>query len=97
MTSTVPPVVTYDAPLPLHFEAPAVSPTGPTHLIAGDADLFRPESMVDLFRLLGGARPDGGMAGLPASQLAILPGATHFGILYRTDLLLPIIVPFLES
>ena len=69
----------------------------PTLLIAGDADLFRPESMVELFRLLGGARPDGGMAGLPASQLAILPGATHFGILYRTDLLLPIIVPFLES
>lgn len=69
----------------------------PTLLIAGDADLFRPESMVDLFRLLGGARPDGGMAGVPASQLAILPGATHFNILYRTDLLLPIVVPFLES
>ncbi|MBR2815054.1 MAG: alpha/beta fold hydrolase [Reyranella sp.] len=69
----------------------------PTLLIAGDADLFRPESMVDLFRLLGGARPDGGMAGVPASQLAILPGATHFNILYRTDLLLPIVVPFLDS
>lgn len=69
----------------------------PTLLVAGDADLFRPESMVDLFRLLGGARPDGGMAGVPASQLAILPGATHFNILYRTDLLLPIVVPFLDS
>jgi pimeloyl-ACP methyl ester carboxylesterase len=69
----------------------------PTLLIAGDADLFRPESLVDLFRLLGGARPDGGMAGVPASQLAILPGATHFNILYRTDLLLPIVVPFLDS
>ena len=78
-------------------DAKVQSIKAPTLLIAGDADLFRPESVVDLFRLLGGARPDGGMAGLPASQLAILPGATHFSILYRTDLLLPIIVPFLNS
>jgi len=78
-------------------DAKVQSIKAPSLLIAGDADLFRPESMVELFRLLGGARPDGGMAGLPPSQLAILPGTTHFGILYRTDLLLPIIVPFLES
>lgn len=78
-------------------DAKVQSIKAPTLLIAGDADLFRPESMVELLRLLGGARPDGGMAGLPPSQLAILPGTTHFGILYCAGLLLPIIMPFLES
>jgi pimeloyl-ACP methyl ester carboxylesterase len=69
----------------------------PTLLVLGDADLIRPEAMIDMFRLMGGARPDGGMGGVPASQLAVLPGTTHFNILYRTDLLLPLVVPFLDS
>ncbi len=37
------------------------------------------------------------MGELPSSQLAVLPGTTHFNILYRTDLLLPIITPFLDA
>ena len=36
-------------------------------------------------------------AGLPASQLAILPGTTHVGLLERTDWLVPMIVPFLDA
>ena len=71
--------------------------TAPTLLILGDADLVRPEHALEMFRLLGGARPDGGMAGLPSAQMAILPGVTHFTILTRTDLLLPIIPPFLDA
>lgn len=69
----------------------------PTLLILGDADLVRPEYAVEMFRLLGGAKQDGGMGGVPDSQLAVLPGTTHFNILYRTDLLLPIITPFLDA
>ncbi|HKP51769.1 MAG TPA: alpha/beta hydrolase [Chloroflexia bacterium] len=69
----------------------------PTLLIVGDADLIRPEHVLEIFHLLGGAREDGGMGELPSSQLAVLPGTTHFNILYRTDLLLPIITPFLDA
>lgn len=37
------------------------------------------------------------MGGPPNSQLAMLPGTTHFSILACTDLLLPIITPFLDA
>ena len=68
----------------------------PTLLVLGDADFIRPEYAVEMFRLLGGAPEHGGMGDLPQSQLAVLPGTTHFTILDRTDLLLPIITPFLQ-
>ncbi len=35
--------------------------------------------MVELFRLLGGGVP-GDLTGLPKSQLAIIPGATHVSL-----------------
>jgi hypothetical protein len=49
-----------------------------------------------MFRLLGGG-VFGDMAGLPASQLAILPGTSHTGLMQRPDLLLAIIPPFLDA
>ena len=49
----------------------------PTLLIIGDSDAIRPEHAVELFRLLGGGVM-GDLAGLPKSQLAVLPGTTHF-------------------
>jgi len=44
----------------------------------------------------------GDLAGLPKSQLAVLPGTTHFvppgsGVLDRADWLLSIIPPFLDA
>jgi len=71
--------------------------TAPTLIVVGDADSVRPAHAVELFGLLGGGKVDGAMGGLPHSQLAMLPGTTHFSILARTDLLLPIITPFLEA
>jgi pimeloyl-ACP methyl ester carboxylesterase len=70
--------------------------TMPTLLIIGDSDIIRPEHSVELFRLLGGGVA-GDLAGLPKSQLAILPGTTHVTLVYRTDLLLGIIPPFLDA
>lgn len=70
--------------------------TAPTLLIAGDSDIIRPEHAVEMFRLLGGGVP-GDMAGLPRSQLAILPGTTHVTVVHRGDLLLAIIPPFLDA
>jgi hypothetical protein len=51
------------------------------------------------FTLLGGGLKDAGWDGanLIPSQLAILPGATHYNIVYRADLLLPVLAPFLDG
>jgi pimeloyl-ACP methyl ester carboxylesterase len=51
--------------------------SAPTLLIIGDSDAIRPEHAVELFGLLGGGVM-GDLTGLPKSQLAVLPGTTHF-------------------
>lgn len=68
----------------------------PVLYIIGDSDIVRPEHAVEVFKLLGGGVP-GDLIGLPKSQLAILPGTTHIGVISRTDLLLDMIVPFLDA
>ena len=68
----------------------------PTLLVYGDADVLRPEHMVELFRLLGGGVP-GDLTGLPRARLAILPGTTHVTVMQRGDWLLPMIVEFLDE
>jgi len=70
--------------------------TAPALLIVGDSDIIRPEHAVEMFRLLGGGVP-GDVAGLPRSQLAILPGTTHVTLVQRADLLLPMITLFLDA
>ncbi len=70
----------------------------PTLIIAGDSDGLPPSHAVAFFKLLGGGLRDAGWNGehLIASQLAILPGATHYNIVFRADLLLPVLSPFLD-
>jgi pimeloyl-ACP methyl ester carboxylesterase len=69
----------------------------PTLLIIGDSDLVRPEHAVEMFRLLGGGVFGDTPAGLPNSQLAVLPGTSHVTVVYRADLLLSIIPAFLDA
>jgi pimeloyl-ACP methyl ester carboxylesterase len=71
--------------------------TAPTLLIIGDSDLVRPEHAVEMFRLLGGGVFGDTPAGLPASQLAILPGTSHVSLVNRSELLVPIITSFLDA
>ena len=59
--------------------------TIPTLLAFADADSFRPAHMIEFYRLLGGGQRDAGWpgSGLPprsTSQLAILPGTSHYDI-----------------
>ena len=71
--------------------------TAPTLLVMADSDAMRPEHMVELFRLLGGGVP-GDLTGLPKSQLAVLPGATHVSLVTeRADLLLAMSTAFLDA
>ena len=71
--------------------------TAPTLLIIGDSDLVRPEHAVEMFRLLGGGVFGDTPAGMPASQLAVLPGTSHVTLVDRADLLLAIVPPFLDA
>jgi pimeloyl-ACP methyl ester carboxylesterase len=72
----------------------------PTLIVLGDSDGVRLEHAVELFKLRGGGVM-GDLSGLPESQLAVLPGTTHFvppgsGILDRAEWLLAMIPPFLD-
>jgi len=70
--------------------------TPPVLLIIGDSDIVRPEHTMKMFRLLGGG-VIGDIAGLPASQFAVLPGTSHVGMLDRVDWLRSMILEFLGS
>jgi len=72
----------------------------PTLIVLGDSDGITLEHAVEFFKLRGGGVM-GDLAGMPASQLAVLPGTSHFvppgsGILDRADWLLAMIPPFLD-
>lgn len=69
----------------------------PTLIVIGDSDLVRPEHAVEMFRLLGGGVFGDMPPGMPDSQLAVVPGASHVTIRERAELLVPMIVPFLDD
>jgi pimeloyl-ACP methyl ester carboxylesterase len=73
----------------------------PTLIVLGDSDGVRLEHAVELFKLRGGGVM-GDLSGLPESQLAVLPGTTHFvppgsGLLDRSDWVLAMVPPFLDA
>jgi len=72
----------------------------PTLIVLGDSDGVRLEHAVEMFKLRGGGVM-GDLSGMPESQLAVLPGTSHFippgsGLLDRQDWLLAMIPPFLD-
>jgi pimeloyl-ACP methyl ester carboxylesterase len=68
----------------------------PTLFTAGDCDMVTLDHAVKFLRLRGGD-VNGDFDGVPASQLAIFPGTTHFYGLSRTDLVLGSVLPFLDG
>lgn len=69
----------------------------PVLLIAGDSDLPAIEHLARFFRLVGGDVFGDLPAGLPRSQLAILPGASHVTTPFQTDVLVRIVPAFLDK
>ena len=53
-----------------------------TLLVFADADMVRPEHIVEFWKTLGGGQRDAGIDGSlrPANQLAIVPNATHYSL-----------------
>lgn len=78
------------------WTAEAAAITAPTLLAYADADSFSPASMVEFYGLLGGGQRDAGWegSGLPPrspSQLAILPGTSHYDIILSPALLAAVV------
>lgn len=78
------------------WSADVAAITAPTLLIYGDADSVRPEHIVELLELLGGGVV-GDLGQTATVQLAVLPGTAHSAVPTRADLLLAVIVPFLDA
>ena len=71
--------------------------TAPTLLIIGDSDIVRPEHAVEMFRMFGGGIMGDTPAGLPNSQLAVLPGTSHVSLVDRAGWLVSMINGFLDT
>jgi pimeloyl-ACP methyl ester carboxylesterase len=72
--------------------------TARTLIVFGDNDSYRPESIIELYKLLGGGQRDAGWMRehVAPNQLAILPDVTHYDI-FTSPLLVPIAERFLAA
>ena len=70
----------------------------PVLIVVGDADSMSPAHSAEFFGLLGGGKGDPGWENpmMPNSQLAILPGMTHYNIL-TSPTFLTAVIPFLDT
>lgn len=70
----------------------------PVMLAYGDADMFRPEHMVEFYQLLGGGQKDAGWMRehMPQNRLAILPNHTHYDM-FMTPEIIQTVLPFLDG
>ena len=73
---------------PYDWSDPVAALPMPLLLVFGDADSIAPGVVAEFFALLGGGQRDAGWDGAarPASQMAILPGATHYNMLEAPSL-----------
>jgi pimeloyl-ACP methyl ester carboxylesterase len=74
--------------------------SAPTLIVVGDSDGSTLDHTIEFFKLRGGGVM-GDLAGLPESQLIVLPGTTHFippgyGVMDRHEWLLPMVRTFLD-
>jgi pimeloyl-ACP methyl ester carboxylesterase len=87
---------TYEVGFPDRTDAEIRAIAAPTLITVGDADMVSLEHAVEFLRLRGGD-VNGDFVGVPASQLAVFPGTTHFFGLARTDLVRDVVIGFLDA
>ena len=70
----------------------------PVMLVYGDADMVRPEHIVQFYQLLGGGLKDAGWQRehMARARLAIIPDVTHYEM-FLSPSLAPTILPFLDG
>jgi len=71
---------------------------GPVMLVYGDSDMYRPEHVIEFYKLLGGGLRDAGWMreNMSPNRLAILPGRTHYDIFFAPELVATVL-PFLNG
>ena len=79
------------------FDWPIGGLASPSLILIGDSDGTRLEHAVDMFRRLGGGVFGDLAPELPTSQLAILPGTTHVGMLDRPEWISAMVTSFLAT
>jgi pimeloyl-ACP methyl ester carboxylesterase len=87
---------TYDEGFPGWPDADIQGFAAPTLITVGDCDAVTLDHAVRFLRLRGGD-VNGDFVGVPASQLAVFPGTTHFFGLARTALVLDVVLRFLDA
>src|SRR6185503_11078911 len=72
--------------------------TMPVMLVYGDADMIRPEHVIEFYKLLGGGLRDAGWMreNMSRNRLAILPDLTHYEV-GASPLLASTVLPFLSG
>ncbi|MDB4954119.1 MAG: hypothetical protein JWO36_1688 [Myxococcales bacterium] len=70
----------------------------PVMLVYGDSDMYRPEHIVEFYKLLGGGLKDAGWQRehMSKNRLAILPNFTHYDI-FTSPALATTVLPFLDG
>ncbi len=72
--------------------------TAPTMIVFGDGDMYKPEHIVEFYKLLGGGLRDAGWQreNLSKNRLAIIPDQTHYDIFFSPKLVATTL-PFLDG
>jgi len=83
---------------PFDYSADVKKLTMPTMLIFGDSDMYRPEHIVEFYKLLGGGLRDAGWnrETMSKNRLAIIPDQTHYDIFFSPKLVATAL-PFLDG
>jgi pimeloyl-ACP methyl ester carboxylesterase len=83
---------------PYDWSADVPGLTMPTMLVFGDSDMFRPEHVVEFYKLLGGGQRDAGWQreNMSRNRLAILPDLTHYEM-FMSPALVTTVLPFLNG
>jgi len=83
---------------PYDWSADVKQLKGPVMLVYGDADMIRPEHIVQFYQLLGGGLKDAGWQRehMSRNRLAILPNVTHYEM-FLSPALVPTVLPFLNG
>jgi pimeloyl-ACP methyl ester carboxylesterase len=71
----------------------------PTLLVGADADYYRPSHLVEVYARMGGGLGEpgwDGSGGRSASQIAVLPGTSHYDLL-ASPLLVAVVEPWLAA
>jgi pimeloyl-ACP methyl ester carboxylesterase len=87
---------TYDKGFKGWSDADITGIPAPTLITVGDCDAVKLGHAVRFLQLRGGD-VNGDFVGVPTSQLAVFPGTTHFFGLARTELVLDVVLRFLDA